>query len=163
MMYKTLLLLLLLSLLSMPASIAAQYIDLTEAAIITSLKIESPMRETVVTVLQEEIKKRTDLDWETVSSWKDQKTVIAIVLAGDKKLTKKAVPQRSGAHLPEQKPEGYRIVTETGNGATIIWIVGADKRGVLFGAGHLLRSRRLPESDPCGGFSGRAAYVDENE
>jgi hypothetical protein len=126
--------------LSLPEILPAQQVDLTNAAILASPKIESPMRETVITVLQEEVEKRTGLNWTKATSWKNKNTVIAIVETGDKKLAGQSVPLRSGDNLPEQQPEGYRIISENQNDKTIIWIIGADARGVLFGAGHLLRT-----------------------
>ena len=126
----------------MTGAMQAQKIDITNAAILTSPQIESPMRETVATVLQEEVEKRTGINWVKTTTW-NKKAVIAIVLAGDNKLADVPVPNRNGADLPEMRPEGYRIFTQLKNGKTTIWIIGADARGVLFGAGYLLRKANL--------------------
>ncbi|MBN1351910.1 hypothetical protein JXJ21_21060 [candidate division KSB1 bacterium] len=125
-------------------AINAQHIDLTDASIIVSSKIKSRVRETLVKVLQEEVERRTSIEWTSVKKWADDnKPIIAIALSSDKKLAGKSVPRRSGNDLPEFKPEGYRILTESKDGKTIVWIIGADARATLFGVGKLLREARM--------------------
>ena len=38
------------------------------------------------------------------------------------------------------RPEAYRLVSGTREGRPVIWILGADARGALFGVGRLLRT-----------------------
>ncbi|MGB5553368.1 MAG: hypothetical protein WBM83_01830, partial [Flavobacteriaceae bacterium] len=40
---------------------------------------------------------------------------------------------------PEFEKEGYRLVHETKEGSVILWVIGADARGLLYGIGKLLR------------------------
>src|SRR5207302_6800522 len=40
-------------------------------------------------------------------------------------------------------PEGYRIRVKRGKGPSLVFVVGNDARGVLFGVGHLLRALRM--------------------
>src|SRR5690606_17708417 len=44
------------------------------------------------------------------------------------------------AHGPGAKPEGYTVYTEMENGRPVVWLIGADGRGALYAAGHLLRT-----------------------
>lgn len=52
------------------AELEAQQIDLTDASIIVSIKIKSPLRETLVKVLREEVARRTSIEWQQEKSWK---------------------------------------------------------------------------------------------
>lgn len=128
----------------------AQPIQLKKADILVSASIPMPMRETAPRLLREEIVKRTGLPIKTTGSWpKAGGVTIALVLASEPELLGQKVPEPTNANRPEQKPEGYRVVSQqTGNGGTTIWIVGADARGVLFGAGWLLRNLRM-EANQC--------------
>jgi len=49
--------------------VSAQTIDLTKAEIIASDKIASPVRETAIRVLQEEVAKRTSINFRISSNW----------------------------------------------------------------------------------------------
>ena len=60
--------------------------------------------------------------------------------ARDRKSNVRAAPLTP---IPERRAEGYRLVTETRAGHNIVWIIGADARGTLFGAGQLLRTAVL--------------------
>jgi hypothetical protein len=117
----------------------AQPIDLSKAGIIASAKISSPVRETAIRILQEEVAKRTSIKLPLTSSW-EKSAIIALAVISDNELNGIMVPKRSGENLPESKAEGYRIVSEKRNGKDIIWIIGSDVRGVMFGVGKLLRS-----------------------
>ena len=125
---------------------AGQSMDITNAAIIVTPTIKAPVNKTVAKVLIEEIEKRTSVVWTKSRSWQTtQNTIIAIVLSDDNKLIGEPIPYRKG-DLPEQQPEGYRIVSEQKNDKNIIWIIGADARGTLFGAGYLLRKAGLSKN-----------------
>jgi hypothetical protein len=126
----------------------AQRIEMKEAAILISPNIKSPVQETLVRILQEEVKSRTSLVWEQAQNWKSERNaLVAIALSGDKMLYGKPVPQRSVNQHPEYKPEGYRILTEKKGGHHIIWIIGADSRATVFGVGYLLRQLEMCPGD----------------
>ena len=49
-------------------------------------------------------------------------------------------------------PEGFRVaVTRTAN-RSVVWVLGADGRGALFGAGHVLRQLRWSRQSSKGTF-----------
>jgi hypothetical protein len=128
------------------AGLKAQKIDISDASILVSPNIKSPVRETLVKILQEETRKRTSLDWKQSTEWgEDGNTIIAIALSGDKELFGKAVPQRSKHDHPEYKPEGYRVLTVAQGSSNTIWIIGADARAAVYGVGHLLRKAVMSE------------------
>ena len=87
-----------------------------------------PMGErTAATVLIEEVKKRTGLEWPTATAL--PKTGCAIEISGGGAKDAKA----SG-------PEGYRLFVDRRPERTVVRIHGADARGALYGVGRFLRS-----------------------
>ena len=122
-------------------SSAAQSVQLKNAVIITSPSVSDPMRETVSQVLSEEIAKRTGITLKNNSNWpKKAVPVIALLLASDAQLMGTAVPARQDKNGAEYKKEGFRIMSGVTANGPVVWIIGADDRGVLFGAGWLLRN-----------------------
>jgi hypothetical protein len=120
--------------------LAAQPVSLKNATLLVSPAIPTPMRTTAPQMLVEEIAKRTNATLKQSQAWPNGNSpVIALALSSDKEVAGKPVPGRTGTDLPEQKPEGFRVVTE---GATL-WIIGADTRGILFGSGWLLRNLKM--------------------
>jgi hypothetical protein len=120
----------------------AQIIDFSKAGILASPTIKSPVRETVIQLLQEEIAKRTSIQLPNVNT-ADKQTIIALTLVEEVKLAGLEVPKQSGENLPENKPEGFRIAVTKQAGKQVIWLIGADQRGVLFAAGQFLRTAAL--------------------
>jgi hypothetical protein len=120
---------------------AAQTVQLKNAVIITSPSVSPAMRTTISQVLSEEVAKRTGIVLKNTANWPKKGTVaIALVLSTDDQLMGTAVPLRQDKQSAEYQREGFRVVsTITANGA-VVWIIGADNRGLLFGAGWLLRN-----------------------
>jgi len=113
-------------------------IDLTKATIVIG-DANSP-EDLAVRILREEVEKRTGIAWKVYTDWPGGRNLIALATRGSAKLAGRAVPRRKGDDLPEVRKEGYRLhVQRRPHGHVIVWIVGADRRGTLFGAGHLLR------------------------
>lgn len=118
----------------------AQTVTIKNANIAASGSIPSPVRETTMRMLKEEIQKRTSIGLKQVSAQpKPNEFTIALVLAGDKNWQGKTIPVGTDKTGPEFKPEGFRIVSEFTDKGGILWVIGADARGVLFGAGWVLR------------------------
>ena len=121
--------------------IKSQPNEIGKASVLVSENIKSPVKETLVKMLKEEVLKRTSVEWKQVANWgAGKETVIAVVLSSDNELAGVKVPVREGENLPETKPEGYRIISTPNKTRNIIWIIGADARGTMFGAGKLLRT-----------------------
>ncbi len=141
------------------ANASAQNIGLKNAVLMASSNIPSPMRETAAGVISEEINKRTGLQIKSTAVWpKSPVPTIALILSSDSELNDKPVPTKRSAEHPEFKKEGYRIVTDHNT----VWIIGADSRGILFGAGWLLRNlnmdKGLVQLDEKVDFSSAPAY-----
>lgn len=119
---------------------AGQSVNLKNAVVVVAATVPPPMRETAPRVLREEIAKRTGSALKTVETWPKAGTpVVALVMAGDRDLLGKPIPAKTSSDHPEQKPEGFRVVSEK----NVLWIIGADARGILFGVGWLLRHLRM--------------------
>jgi len=116
-----------------PRAAQAGDVDLREAHILIAEKPRSRTEPVAARMLQEEVQKRTGLQWEISSIHESRQPAIALATVGAKELAGRKVPA-----LPESKKEGCRIYVEPGAGP-VVWVIGADARGVLFGAGRLLR------------------------
>ena len=111
----------------------ARDVDLSRAGILIAEKPRSKTEAVAARMLEEEVQKRTGLKWAVSSEYDGRKPTIVLATAGADELAGLKVP-----HLPELKKEGYRICVEQGAGP-VVWVIGADARGVLFGVGRLLR------------------------
>ena len=106
----------------------------------------SPRERTAAQVLVEEVYKRSRLRWEVFERLpEDGRPAIllgqAMGLAGLCAHRPELLDWL--AQAPAQAAEGFRIQTERHGGATLLLVCGSDERGVLFGAGYLLRQLRL--------------------
>ncbi len=118
----------------------AQPISLKNATVLVAPSVPSPMKETAARMLTEEIAKRTNLTLKTAANWpKTNALTVALVLANDRELLGKTIPTRTDKSGAEYQAEGFRVVSE----ANVLWVIGADARGVLFGTGWLLRKLQL--------------------
>jgi hypothetical protein len=118
-------------------------IDLTRATIVTPPTLTTTER-TAVRVLVEEIEKRTTVRLPVASQWPaDTVPAIAIgPLATASGWAAAGLRNASPATAPGA--EGYRIVVSAaGRAAPTVLVLGADPRGVLFGAGRLLREVQM--------------------
>ncbi|MDP4284148.1 MAG: hypothetical protein Q8891_06970 [Bacteroidota bacterium] len=120
----------------------AQISNLSKATIIASSKINHPVRETAIRVLQEEVAHRTSINLLLKSKWGNT-PVIVLATKKDDAIDGLLVPKRSGENLPETKAEGFRIVLTQSDGKDILWLIGADERGVIFAIGDFLRTAQL--------------------
>jgi hypothetical protein len=121
---------------SLPA-LAADGLDLTHATLVVRGTTTVPLVErTAATVLAEETEKRSGVKWRTATRWPGEGIVIALLSGKAAEFEGKPIPER----VRTTTAEGYGIATDTSNpGQPILWIVGADPRGALFGAGRVLR------------------------
>jgi len=118
-------------------------IDLTRATIVTPSALTVPER-TAVRVLVEEIEKRTTVRLSVASQWPaDSVPVIAVGQIASAAVWA-AAGLRGAPAASTPGAEGYRItVSAAGRAAPTVLVLGADPRGVLFGAGRLLRELQM--------------------
>ncbi len=131
-----------------------QTVNLAGATVVIR-KGELPKAEqTAARMLVEELQKRIGKRLPISTSWPKRGPVIVLTSGSVETEWGHALPQRQSGNRPETRPEGYRVFFE---GERILWIVGADPRGTLFGVGRLLRAiewkrgvARLPGSFDVG-------------
>jgi hypothetical protein len=121
-------------------SLFGETVNLTNAVLLVRPGSLPNAERTAAAVLREELEKRTGIRLATVTYWPPGKPVIAITSAHDVAAWGRRIPIREGEDLPEVRPEGYRLFVEAKKGANpVVWVLGADARGMLFGVGQLLR------------------------
>jgi len=125
--------------------ISARTLDLSKASILTDGKNVSVVRKTAIRVLREEVAQRTSIQLPLESKW-CKGVVIALATINETTINEVLIPKRIGDNLPESKSEGYRLYCEKKEGKEVIWIIGADERGVLFGVGKLLRTANMTKN-----------------
>jgi len=120
----------------LPASSAS--LDFTNSVIVTPPKLER-LELKAITVLREEIQKRTGIQLSTLTQWpKNQQPVIAVGQTAQMKML--AGPSsdflEGGQALGK---EGFRLSVKE----NAIFVAGNDPRGVFYGIGKLLRTLRM--------------------
>lgn len=113
--------------------------DLSHAAVV--VRKDAPLVEqTAAQVLVEEVQKRTGIALARTERWPERGWCIAIVSGAEPVLHGVAAPAKARV----SQAEGYGLATDTSHeGRPVLWVVGADARGALFGVGRLLRSLEL--------------------
>ncbi len=114
---------------------AAETLDLSKATVVVR------DADTAAEVLAEEVKLRTGQDWPVASEWPGESPAV-VVMSGDGDLAGRAAPDG----LRTSEAEGYGIAVDTSDAdRPVVWVVGADPRGALFGVGRLLRNLECRE------------------
>lgn len=117
--------------------IYAQTTDLAEAKIVCTEKSD-PIILKAVTVLQEEINKRCQIQLLVVKTWPKKVNTSLIVVGLESKLT---AYTNQLAQLETTGQDGFKLLI-LDDGKTIL-VAGHDSRGVLYGVGKLLRSLEM--------------------
>lgn len=124
----------------------SEKINLSTADILVSSDIKPRVQQSAVRILQEEVQKRSGLTLNKIDRWSsDSNFTIALVLSETKKLSGVIPPKRQDKSLAEWQSEGFRIVMEKRDGKSVLWVIGADSRAVVFGIGELLRKADITE------------------
>lgn len=120
-------------------------LDLSESIIVSPYIAGEDPRAEAVRMLKGEIYKRSKI----VIDILDQREftpapIIVVTEASDPGLDQAGYPRDEAVREFEKKPEGYRILVQTRTvPAPVVWVIGNDARGVLFGVGRLLREMIL--------------------
>lgn len=114
----------------------SQTIHLENVTIVQNKNSFTNGESAVSELLTSEVKKRTGVNWPVLHAWPSSGDVIILRQSGALIKTPAALP----ASFPmSPKPESFRIVSAIYQNRKIILIEGFDIRGILFGAGRLLR------------------------
>lgn len=116
--------------------------DLTGARVLVAPDAKGPAA-AAVDLLVNEVAERSRVAWRRSPALLDGDGPL-IVVAREGELDRLAVPPAARPDAPAPGvPEGYRLALEREMGRPVVWVVGHDDRGVLFGVGRLLRSLRM--------------------
>ncbi|HKI71317.1 MAG TPA: hypothetical protein VKA81_02995, partial [Verrucomicrobiae bacterium] len=118
-------------------------LDLSKAVVCSSRTLSGPEKK-AVTMLIEEVEKRTQIRWERASVWPSgAAAVVAVGVESELSSFAGEYAEELSRDRKVEGREGYRIRVKQGKGASVVFVIGNDARGVLFGVGHLLRSLRM--------------------
>ncbi len=118
-------------------------LDLSKAVVV-SLENVSGLEKKAVTMLVEEVEKRTQIRWERSSSWPPSPTpVIAVGPAPALNSFAGEFAEELSNDRGVDGAEGYRIRVKRRKNTPVVLVIGNDARGVLFGIGRLLRVLRM--------------------
>jgi hypothetical protein len=124
-------------------SVPAKLVELREAVIVCPADLTGPERKAIV-MLQEEVQKRTMVEWAVTNRWPGSGNVIAVgPLKSVKAFTDSDAEAFEGKTEKAKLPEGYQLGTRQRPGGCAVLVIGNDARGVLFGVGRLLRELRM--------------------
>ncbi len=123
------------------ASAGTRMLDFSRCVVVTPSQTGSIEQE-AITVLQEEVEKRTGIKLKISHAWPAQSTaVIAVGLQSQARdFAGPFASEVAGSEIPGA--EGFRLWVAT-RPRTAAVVAGKDARGVLYGVGRLLRKMRL--------------------
>jgi hypothetical protein len=114
-----------------------QIVDLAGATVVIRAGQLPKAEQAATQVLVEELEKRTGKRLPVSTSWPKDGLVVVVTSGPAEEAWGHAVPRQEDSETPERRPEGYRVVVE---GGRVVWVLGADPRGALYGVGRLLRT-----------------------
>ncbi|WP_031496240.1 hypothetical protein [Bryobacter aggregatus] len=131
----------------------AQSLDLTKAVIRTAGTLSS-REERAVTMLIEEVERRSGVRWrrETANA-----TTAPSIQIGQRT----AIQPPAGSTFTESRAEGFNNGIRPGNSQ--VYVAGNDSRGILFGVGHLLRHLEMRRGSVTLSTSYKAATAPESK
>jgi hypothetical protein len=118
---------------------SATMLDLLTAQVVVPPDL-STREKNAVRLLIDEVKKRSQVSWETTERW-PQSRGPQIVIGTVPRLKMLKGPHREALEGFSIASEGYRI--RALRDGPLVVIAGSDERGVLFGVGRLLRELRM--------------------
>ena len=125
--------------------VAAPELELTNAVVVFPSNLTGPARK-AVTMLVEEVEKRTRVHWPELSTWPAKAdSAVAVIAVGPKsQLDAFGGPYARDLQDRQTAPgEGYRLCVRRNSNQSVVLVIGNDARGVLFGVGRLLRELHM--------------------
>jgi hypothetical protein len=124
---------------SASGQIPSSRVDLSQAVIVTATSIPV-QEEKAVTMLIEEVEKRTQIRLERVTTIPVGSTRPIIAIGQAKNFGTFAATLATQLSGGAVTPEGYRIRVDASRSPATVMVAGNDLRGVMYGVGRLLRS-----------------------
>lgn len=118
-------------------------LDLSKAQVVTPASRSARERK-AVTMLVEEVEKRTQIRWaQSDARSETAKVVIAVGPAASLREFGGEFASELANESFANAPEGFRIRIKKRKSTATVFVIGNDSRGVLFGVGRLLRELRM--------------------
>ncbi|MDB6037440.1 MAG: hypothetical protein JWM99_1281 [Verrucomicrobiales bacterium] len=114
-------------------------LDLSRATVITPIEL-TRLEKKAVTLLVEEVEKRSQIRWEVRTDVQDS-SAPAIILGQSNQL--KEIAGFKNEASTNHGAEGFRISVASNAPRSSVTVVGNDPRGVLYGVGYLLRQLHM--------------------
>lgn len=126
-------------------------LELARSTIVGRRDAVAEAERTALTVLVEEVETRTGVRLPVQTDWPTAASAEGAIIVATSKLDEIAggqvVPHEIRRNAARLKAEGFVLEVSREGGANsgrpIVWVVGADARGVLFGVGKLLRTMAM--------------------
>jgi hypothetical protein len=129
--------------LSVGAAFSSDALDLARAVVVFPAGAAGPQRK-AVTMLVEEVEKRTGIRWQESTNWPAaDELVIAVRLLTTAGNGGGPHAELLASFAAPKGAEGYQVRVRKGKSAPAVFIIGNDSRGVLFGVGRLLRELHM--------------------
>jgi hypothetical protein len=116
----------------------AALLDLRQAVLAYPTNLTRPER-SAVRMLADEVQKRSQIVWPQTQAWPTNQIAIVLQPLDHLEQFSQNVPSPVGT-LP---PEGYRLLVRQREGQSVVFVLGNDARGLLFGTGRLLREMQM--------------------
>ncbi|HLH55121.1 MAG TPA: alpha-glucuronidase family glycosyl hydrolase [Verrucomicrobiae bacterium] len=120
----------------------AAWVELRNATLVYPSKL-APSEKKAVQMLREEAHKRVQVWWPESTRFPSEGDVIAVGTVDEVGGLPSFAGLESAGSLQKLGAEGYLISTRRQAGRLVVFVVGKDSRGLLFGIGRLLRELRM--------------------
>src|SRR5439155_4883942 len=110
-------------------------VDLSHATVVTPPNLSGPEQK-AVTMLVEEVEKRSQIRWHVSQTWPQERSPVIVVSS---RTELKFFGKNAPTLAPSAPAEGYQVEA----GRDSVFVIGNDARGVLFGIGRLLRALHM--------------------
>ena len=121
----------------------ATALDLKDAVVVAPAELSGPEKK-AVTMLVEEVEKRARVRWPGMTVWPASN---ATVIAVGSRFALEHMARSGARDLPAagsmRASEGYQVSVRHDGPNPVVYVIGNDARGVLFGVGRLLRELHL--------------------
>jgi hypothetical protein len=120
-------------------------IDLSNA-VVTSPDGLGKAERNALSMLCDEVEKRTGIRFETTHRWtQSEEPLICVVPAAQLSSFAGNRADEMTGDTDSDRPEGFRLVVQNHSEGTAVFVIGNDARGILFGIGRLLQEMRMTQ------------------
>ena len=117
-----------------------QTIDLSKANIVISTELNSPIKETAIQIIQEEVAARSKIHL-TLKSNISKGVTLALAVKNSPE-----IPSEIKSELSELKKDGFAVAIQGTKDNELLWLIGNDNRGLIYAIGHFLKHANITEN-----------------